>query len=119
MKYEPRNIFNANKCGLLFKLILDKGEKSHGGKLSKERVTVFVGANSDSSKKLPLLMIGKSAKPHCFKNIKLPCVYKNEACAWMTEDLFVAWLKDLDHKMAKANRKNLLFIDKKCKFTEC
>ena len=49
----------------------------HGVKLSKERVTVLVGANSDSSEKLPLLMIGKSAKPRCFKNIKkLPCVYK-------------------------------------------
>ena len=29
----------------------------------------------------------------------------------MTGDLFVAWLKDLDHKMEKANRKILLFID--------
>ena len=86
-KYEPRNIFNADEFGLFFKLMPDKsfvfkGEKCHVGKLSKVRVTVLVGANSDSSRKSSLLMIGKSAKPRSFKNVKkLPCVYKNLACA--------------------------------------
>ena len=62
LKYEPRNIFNADECGLFLRLMPDKsfvfkGEKCHGGKLSKERVTALVGANSDGSEKLPLLMM--------------------------------------------------------------
>ena len=32
----------------------------------RERVTVLVGANSNGSEKLSLLMISKSAKPRCF-----------------------------------------------------
>lgn len=115
--YAPRDVFNVDECGLFFKLMPDKsyvfkGEKCHGGKLSKERVTVLVAANADGSEKLPLLMLGKSPRPRCFKNIKrLPCEYKNQARAWMTGDLFVTWLKDLDQKMVKTNRKILLFVD--------
>ena len=40
----------------------------------------------------PPLVVGESAKPQCFKNVKnLPCVYKSQAHAWMT-DFFVTWL---------------------------
>ena len=57
-------MFNADECGLFFKLMADKsyvfkGEKCQGGKLSKEMVTVLVAANADGSEKLPLLMLGK------------------------------------------------------------
>ena len=37
-----------------------KREKCTGGKLSKERVTVLVGANMSGSEKRKLLVIGKS-----------------------------------------------------------
>ena len=63
---------------MLDKSFMFKDEKCHGGKLSKEGVTVLVDANSYGSEKLPLLMFGKSANPHCFKNVeKFQCVYKN------------------------------------------
>lgn len=70
--YEPRNIFNADEAALFFKCVPDKtftfkGEKCSGGKLSKERITALFCANMDGSEKLPLLIIGKSLNPRCFK----------------------------------------------------
>jgi hypothetical protein len=63
-------------------------------------MTVLVGANMDGSEKLPLLVIGKSGKPRCFKNVKnLPCKNRSNKTAWMTSDLFDEYLKALDAKM--------------------
>ncbi|CAB0037068.1 unnamed protein product [Trichogramma brassicae] len=49
-EYEPKNIFNADESGLFYKCmpsrtLLFKGEKCHGGKLSKERLTILFCAN--------------------------------------------------------------------------
>jgi hypothetical protein len=73
--YTPSNIFNADETGLFWRLLPDKtlafkGDKCHGGKLSKERITLVVGANMDGTEKLPLLAIGKFAKPRCFKGVQ-------------------------------------------------
>lgn len=114
---DPRNIFNVDETGLFFKCTPDKtlafkDEKCHGGKLSKERITLLVGANMDGSQKLPLLMIGKSANPRCFKNVKSkPVEYVSSSKAWMTSDLFAKWLMKLDKRFVKENRQVLLFID--------
>lgn len=113
----PKNIFNADETGLFYKCTPDKtmtfkGERCSGGKLSKDRITLMVGANMDGSEKLPLLMIGKSANPRCFKNVKtLPVQYKNNKKAWMTSEIFSEWLSKLDKKFRKEKRKVLLFID--------
>jgi hypothetical protein len=98
--------------GLPNKTYAFRGESCHGGKMSKDRMTVLVGANKDGSEKLPLLLIGKSGKPRCFKNFKnLPCKYSSNKTAWMTSDLFNEYLKALDAKMGGKNRKIVLFID--------
>ena len=75
-EYDPKDVFNADETGLFFKLLPDrtytyKGDNCHGGKRSKERITLMIAANMDGSEKLPLLAIGKSAKPCCFKNVRL------------------------------------------------
>ena len=60
-----------------------------GGGLNKERVSVLLGCNMDGTEKLPVLVIGKAAKPRCFKNVKtLPMLYKNNKSAWMTGAIF-------------------------------
>lgn len=115
--YQPMNIFNADETGLFFKCLPDrsmcfKDEKCHGGKNSKDRVTVLLAANMDGTEKLKPLMIGKSAKPRCFKNIKsFPMIYRSNRKAWMTSEVFHEWLKLLNNDMARQNRKILLFID--------
>lgn len=113
----PKDIFNVDETGLFYKCTPDrtlafKDEKCHGGKLSKERITLLVGANMDGTEKLPLLMIGKAANPRCFKNVKSkPVEYVNSSRAWMTGSLFENWLLKLDKKFLKEKRVVILFID--------
>ncbi|XP_061188445.1 tigger transposable element-derived protein 4-like [Saccostrea echinata] len=71
----------------------------------------MVCANMDGTDKMPLLVIGKSANPRCFKNVRsLPVEYHANKKAWMTGDIFSTWVKQLD-KMKKKKRKIALVID--------
>lgn len=106
----------------LCSLILD--EKCVGGKKSKERITVLVGANASGTEKLPLFVIGKSKKPRCFKNARIPVEYAANKKAWMTGkswckwskfvclgELFEGWLKAWNKKLQRNGRKVLLILD--------
>ena len=67
LEYSLQDIFNADETVLFFRLLPDKtlefkGVDCHGGKKSKERLTVMVCANMAGSEKMPLLVIGKSNK---------------------------------------------------------
>lgn len=111
------HIFNADELGLFFKCTPDKtytmkGELCKGGKSSKERVTVLVGANMDGSEKLPMLMNGKSMKPRCFKGVKsFPVEYTANKKAWTTGSIWEKWLRQLDKKFLRQKRKVLFFVD--------
>ena len=115
--YRPKDVFNADETGIFWRLLPDKtlafkGETCSGGKRSKERVTAMVCANSDGSEKYPLLVLGKFKNPRCFKGIKqLPTTYDANSKAWMTNDIFTAWLRKFDRGMHQQGRKVLLFVD--------
>lgn len=115
--HKPENVFNADETGLFFKCLPNssmvfKDEKCHGGKHSKERISVLLAANMDGSQKLKPLVIGKSNKPRCFKGIKsFPVTYRANKKAWMTHDLFTEWLIDLNADMKRQKRKIAMFID--------
>lgn len=116
-EYDPKNVFNADETGLFFKCLPDrtltyKNEKCHGGKLSKERVTLLFAVNMDGSEKLKPLFIGKSAKPRCFKNVKSwPVTYRNNRKSWMTTELWNEWLETLNNDIQKQRRKIIIFVD--------
>lgn len=116
-EYKPSDVFNADETGLFYNMqpeqtLAFKGESCHGGKRSKERLTVLLCANEDGSEKLPALVIGKFEKPRCFKNLKrLPCQYTFNRKAWMTAAMFSTYLQQLDSKMGAKNRKILLLLD--------
>ena len=115
--YEAKDIFNCDESGLFYKLLPNKtlsfkGQKCAGGKLSKDRITVLFCVNMDGSYKYPLLTIGKSEKPRCFKGqVTLPTEYKSNRKAWMTAELFTEWLRKFDRKMAAEKRKGALLLD--------
>uniref|UniRef100_A0A1B6G5E8 HTH CENPB-type domain-containing protein n=1 Tax=Cuerna arida TaxID=1464854 RepID=A0A1B6G5E8_9HEMI len=115
--YKDEDIFNGDETGLFYKLTPDKtlqfkNEKCVGGKLSKVRLTVFVCANMTGTEKRKLLVIGKSAKPRCFKNVKrLPVNYTANKKAWMTSKIFEDELRKWDNELASRNRKILLLVD--------
>ncbi|XP_041359874.1 tigger transposable element-derived protein 4-like [Gigantopelta aegis] len=116
-RYEPADIYNVDETGIFLKLVPDKtmefkNVQCHGGKLSKDRLTVLVCANMDGSDKLPLLVIGKSAKPRCFKSVKsLPTEYQSNKKAWMTGDMFTEWLNKLNKQMQQKRRKIAMIVD--------
>ncbi|XP_015363953.1 PREDICTED: tigger transposable element-derived protein 4-like [Diuraphis noxia] len=113
-KYTPDNIFNADETGIFYKMTPDKalnfkGEKSVGGKLSKERITAFVAANMSGTEKRKITVIGKSKNPRCFKNIKrLPVTVANKS-AWMTSILFEEEIRKWDAELK--GRKVLLLVN--------
>nr|XP_042909310.1 tigger transposable element-derived protein 4-like [Parasteatoda tepidariorum] len=116
--YQPKDIFNMDECGLFFNLLPDKtyafkGESSHGGKNSKERFIILVGASMNGIEKLPTLVIGKSKKTRCFQNVKsLPCDYDSNQKSWMTIAIFEGYLKKLDSKMWREKRNIIIFVDR-------
>jgi hypothetical protein len=68
--------------------------------------------NANGSDKLPLLIIGKYENPRCFKNINrdsFGCKYRSNPKAWMTQVIFLEWLKGFDARMA--GRNVLLLMD--------
>lgn len=86
--FSPADTYNADETGLFWRAMPEKtlafsGEQCSGGKKSKERITVLCAA-SMSGEKLPLLVIGKAAKPRCFKNTRIPLEYASNSKAWMT-----------------------------------
>ncbi|XP_034938293.1 tigger transposable element-derived protein 4-like [Chelonus insularis] len=95
-------IYNCDETGLFLKImpkrtLASKSEKSASNrKLAKTRSTIMMCSNASGTHKLPLFVIGKSKSPRCFKNIKeLPVIYKDQAKAWMNQDLMREWFIDL------------------------
>jgi hypothetical protein len=77
----------------------------------KERLTVLLCTNSDGSDKRVPIVIRKSSKPQCFKNVKkLSVTYYANSKAWMTE-IFRDFLHALDASFGALGRKILLFAD--------
>ena len=82
------------------------------GELSKERLTLLLGANMDGSDKIEPLIIGKSANPRCFRGSgKIPLPYESNKSAWMTGMIWIKWLKGFNSKMKRLKKKVILFID--------
>ena len=72
----------------------------------------MVCAYMSGDDKIPLLVIGKSANPRCFKNVKtLPTQYENNKSAWMTSEIFKKWLTKLDKRFLRENRKVVMVMD--------
>jgi len=83
-----------------------KHEKFHGGKISKERLSVLECTNAIDSTKLKLLVIGKSKATRSNTNVRtFPYDYvsQNRAC--------MHWIKQLDLSFKKQKINILLFID--------
>ena len=87
-----------------------------GRKKNKERLSIALCANSDGSHKLKPLIIGKYAKPRCFKHVKinnLPVIYRNNKKAWMLTTTFQEWLQEFDYQVGQKHggERVLLLLD--------
>ncbi|XP_020297967.1 jerky protein homolog-like, partial [Pseudomyrmex gracilis] len=93
-------IFNCDETGLNYKLLpkttlSSTSETSASGfKGKKERITVMACSNASGSLKLPLVVIGKYAKPRAIKHLtSLSVYYKNQKSAWMNKEIFTEWFQ--------------------------
>ena len=115
--YSPDCIYNVDETGLFYRCLPNrtltfKGEHYHGGKMSKERLTLLLGANMDGSDKIDPLVIGKSARPRCFRTAgRVPLPYESNSTAWMTGMIWQQWVKSFNRRMIQQNKKVLLFVD--------
>jgi hypothetical protein len=78
-EYHPKDIFNADECVLFSQLTPRQNTCIQRWQLSceqgsKDIITLLVYAKMDGTKKMLLLVTGKSEKPRCFKQVNfLPC----------------------------------------------
>lgn len=113
--YGWKDIYNMDETGLFFRMEPDTTLATRqlaGKKKNKERLSVALCCNGDGSHKIKALVIGRSAKPRCFKNINLKSLgvmYRYNKKAWMTAVLFQEWLRYFDGQMH--GRKVLLLLD--------
>lgn len=116
MGYAPCDVWNLDETGLFWRglpnrSLLLNSEKAHGGKQSKERVTICFLCSSTGEKYKPLL-IGKSANPRAFCGLQpKDVIWKNNSKAWMNSTIFAAYLADFNSKLVQQKRKVLLFLD--------
>ena len=72
--YEPRNVWNMDETGQVWRALPDKslsecGKHCHGGKNSKERETWAYFVSASGKKEVPIV-VGKIRNPRCFKSSK-------------------------------------------------
>lgn len=92
--YELSQLFNADETRLDFKSMPKRYSEEKSQK--KDRVTVMTCSNADGSFRLPLVVIGKLAKPSAIRDIpksSLPVYYRSQKSAWMSPEIFEEWFK--------------------------
>lgn len=99
--YDPKMFWTVMKWDFSTKTcLLDLCDlptmNSQMGKVPIDRLTMLQFTNMDSSEK-QAVVVGKLAKPCCFKNVKtLPFSNFADCKAWMTSQLFTDVMKTLD-----------------------
>ncbi|KAE9522886.1 hypothetical protein AGLY_016697 [Aphis glycines] len=117
--FSPDNIFNADETGLYYRATPDgslcfKKDVLSGSRKAMDRITVLLCVNMTGSDKKKLLVVGKSLKPRCFKNMsinKMPVHYHANKNAWMTSTIFLNWLYEWDKELQEKSRSIPLLID--------
>ena len=90
--FKPKNIFYMNETAIFYRAVPDKTlkvkeDECQRREKSKERGTASFCVNMEGEFE-KALVIGKCAKPRCFKNLSiktLPVICEHNKKAWMTK----------------------------------
>jgi len=116
-QYKPENVYNADETGLFFRMTPNQTLATKPVKVKKkdkERITILLCTNATGTDKLKPLVIGKSANPRCFKNVRkenLDAKYEANKKAWMTGNIFGRWIESLNHTNRLKHRRILVLVD--------
>ena len=109
-EYKTCDIFNADETGLFYQAIPDASHGKQTEMQSSECITIFMCANMNGTEKRRLFVIGRSKRPCCLRNVRLPVDYAENPNACMTAELFSGWLQQWDKQLSSIERKVLLFV---------
>jgi len=93
-------LYNCDETGLCYRVLPSKtlaarsGKSASAMKKQKDRVTLMSFSNATRMHKLPLIFIGKSKNPRCFKIVNkssLLVQYYDQKSAWMDSQIFLNW----------------------------
>jgi hypothetical protein len=113
------DIYSADETGLFYGATLGgslsyKPSTVSSSKKATVHVTVFCCSNMSGTDKQKLLVVGKRAKPWCFKGISVDSsavLYYANKNAWMTSEIFKKWLLSWDVELQSKLRKISLVLD--------
>jgi hypothetical protein len=101
-QYYPRDIFNMDKTGLFWKRVLNRSlatESVKGIKKAKDRITIALTTNANSSEKLKLWVIGKFRNPRCLARVNkrlLGIKYRYNNSKWINSVICKEFLRWFD-----------------------
>lgn len=118
--WKPEDVWNMDETGSFWRRLPEtnlneKGKRCSGGKQAKQRTTWAFFVNAAGGKEDPVV-IGKYAKPRCFKNLKdinrpYRCWYYANSKAWMKTEVMTDVLSRLNETLIRKKRSILLFLD--------
>lgn len=110
--YDEKNIFSADETALYWKMSPHKSYESKSKDIDhiKDRVSLLLIGNIDGSER-EISLIGHSPNPREFQNYQVPMRYYYNDKALMTYEIFETEMIILNKRMAKQNRKVVVFLD--------
>ncbi|KAH1209676.1 CENP-B 2 [Glycine max] len=120
-KFPMKDVFNMDETGLFYRLQADNSlatKQLEGRKQDKERLTVVIYCNEDSSEKIPLWIIGKYAKPHCFKNVNMNSLDSSDIARNLNESTFDEETQDFETMINQCGYRNKMDIDNLMNYPE-
>jgi hypothetical protein len=97
--YRPECVYNMDETGLFYRIqprytLLapsEEPERTRGKKLAKERVSAIICANADGTVKIPVVIVGKAARPTCVAHMTWPTPYRHQNKAWVDKAICWDW----------------------------
>ena len=120
-KYDLEYVYNIDKTGLFFRLLLkytllipfEDVSSTRGKKKAKERVSLIVCANATGTHKIPCTLIRKPKFLACIKSREWPVKYISMNKAWMDVSTCWKWFEEVFYSEVRkrTERPVLLLMD--------
>ncbi|XP_041763089.1 tigger transposable element-derived protein 4-like [Anopheles merus] len=115
---DSSEIYSLVETGLFYSCLPEQidhyqGKDCRHGEHGKDRVTVLLCGNVTGTDKLPILAIGQCSRATIAKDLPPPTIatYECNWNAWITRELFQAWLKKVDQTMRETDRQIVLLVN--------